>query len=157
MVSCITVTLLAIYSFAIHAFTPIAYKRHASLSIASSSLRMMEVELNTATYVGIAVVTMIPSLAFVKFVGDQADASKNKLSEKQKQSFKKAMMEQPGANIGIPSTEEESLKKQIAKAYMQDKDVDVAVLEEKLRVRAQWRKEILAQQKELATEDEDGW
>lgn len=121
------------------------------------SLNMMEVELNTATYVGIAVVTMIPSLAFVKFVGDQADASKSKLSEKQKLSFKKAMMEQPGANIGIPSTEEESLKKQIAKAYMQDKDVDVAVLEEKLRVRAQWRKEILAQQKELATEDEDGW
>jgi hypothetical protein len=121
-------------------------------------LQMIEVEMNTATYVGILVVTLIPSLAFVKFVGDQADSSKEKLSEKQKASFKKSMMEQPGANIGIPSSEEESLKKQIAKAYMQDKDVDVAVLEEKLKVRAQWRKEILAQQKEVsANEDEDGW
>jgi hypothetical protein len=70
------------------------------------------------------------------------------------------MMEQPGANFAIPSTEEEDLKKQIAKAYLQDKDVDVAVLEEKLRKRAQWRKEVLAQRKvspNVNTEDEDGW
>jgi hypothetical protein len=94
----------------------------------------------------------------VKFVGDQADSSKEKLSEKQKAIFKKSMMETPGQNIGIPSDEEELLRKQIAKAYIQDKDVDVAVLEEKLKLRAQWRKEILAQQKEVAaTEDEDGW
>ena len=100
---------------------------------------------------------MVPSLAFVKFVGDQADQSKEKLSEKQKMLFKKRMMETPGTNVGVTS-EEEAIKKQIAKAYMQDKDVDVAVLEEKLRLRAQWRKEILAQQKELATsEDDDGW
>ena len=67
------------------------------------------------------------------------------------------MVETPGTNVGVTS-EEEALKKQIAKAYMQDKDVDVAVLEEKLRLRAQWRKEILAQQKELASsEDDDGW
>ena len=117
----------------------------------------MEIELNTATYVGIFLVTMVPSLAFVKFVGDQADQSKEKLSEKQKMLFKKRMMETPGTNVGVTS-EEEAIKKQIAKAYMQDKDVDVAVLEEKLRLRAQWRKEILAQQKELATsEDDDGW
>ncbi len=70
------------------------------------------------------------------------------------------MMEQPGANFAIPTSEEEELKKQIAKAYMQDKDVDVAVLEEKLRKRAQWRKEVLAQRKmssNVNTEDEDGW
>lgn len=115
--------------------------------------------MNSATYAGIFFLTMIPSLAFVKFVGDQADKSKEKLSEKQRASFKKAMMEQPGANIALPTSEEEALRKQIAKAYIQDKDVDVAVLEEKLRLRAQWRKEILAQQKEAATasEDEDGW
>ena len=44
---------------------------------------------------------------------------------------------------------------------MQDKDVDVAVLEEKLKKRAQWRKEVLAQRKSASlnqnTEDEDGW
>ena len=42
---------------------------------------------------------------------------------------------------------------------MQDKDVDVAVLEEKLRKRATWRKEMMAQQKAGAAdiEDEDGW
>lgn len=69
------------------------------------------------------------------------------------------MMEQPGANFALPTSEEEALKKQIAKAYMQDKDVDVAVLEEKLRKRAQWRKEMMAQAKNTAssTEDEDGW
>lgn len=72
------------------------------------------------------------------------------------------MMEQPGANFAIPTTEEDDLKRQIAKAYMQDKDVDVAVLEEKLKKRAQWRKEVLAQAKsKSATEstnvDEDGW
>lgn len=119
----------------------------------------MEIELNSATYAGIFVLTMVPSLAFVKFVGDQADSSKEKLSEKQKAQFKRSMMEIPGDNIGIPTSEEEQLKKQIAKAYMQDKDVDVAVLEEKLKLRAQWRKEILAQQKEIAAnaEDEDGW
>jgi hypothetical protein len=36
------------------------------------------------------------------------------------------MMEQPGQNWALPTSEEEQLKKQIAKAYMQDKDVDVA-------------------------------
>jgi len=40
---------------------------------------------------------------------------------------------------------------------MQDKDVDVAVLEEKLRKRAQWRKELQAQANAEGTEDEDGW
>jgi hypothetical protein len=70
------------------------------------------------------------------------------------------MMEQPGANFAIPSTEEEDLKKQIAKAYMQDKDVDVAVLEEKLRKRAQWRKEMIAQARAVnskPSDDDDGW
>ena len=69
------------------------------------------------------------------------------------------MMEQPGANFALPTSEEEALKKQVAKAYMQDKDVDVAVLEEKLRKRAQWRKEMMAQAKNsaAAAEDEDGW
>jgi hypothetical protein len=72
------------------------------------------------------------------------------------------MMEQPGANLQLPTSEEEALKKQIAKAYLQDKDVDVAVLEEKLRKRAQWRKEMLAQAKmnnndKSTTSDDDGW
>ena len=50
------------------------------------------------------------------------------------------------------------LKKQIAKAYMQDKDVDVAILEEKLKKRAQWRKEMMASAKANADiTDEDGW
>ena len=69
-------------------------------------------------------------------------------------------MEQPGANFNLPTSEEEALKKQIAKAYIQDKDVDVAVLEEKLRKRAQWRKEMMAQAKTNSanqSEDDDGW
>ena len=40
---------------------------------------------------------------------------------------------------------------------MQDKDVDVAVLEQKLRDRAKWRKEMQEDAKEQVTEDEDGW
>lgn len=69
-------------------------------------------------------------------------------------------MEQPGQNWSLPTNEEEALKKQIAKAYMQDKDVDVAILEEKLKQRAQWRKEMMQQAKAKAqeiVEDEDGW
>ena len=68
------------------------------------------------------------------------------------------MMEQPGANLALPTSEEEALKKAIAKAYIQDKDVDVAVLEEKLRKRAQWRKEMMLEQKGKFPEvDEEGW
>lgn len=97
----------------------------------------------------------------VKFVGDAADQSRGSLSEETRERFRKAMMEQPGQNLAIPTSEEEEIKKQIAKAYMQDKDVDVAVLEEKLRQRAAWRKEFLAQQRKeaeaLQNEDEDGW
>ena len=120
---------------------------------------MMELELNSATYVGIFAAMMIPSLALVKFVGDAADNSREDMSEETKARFKAAMMEQPGQNLSLPTNEEESLKKAIAKAYMQDKDVDVAVLEEKLRKRAQWRKEMIAQQKAgmADLEDEDGW
>jgi flagellar motor protein MotB len=108
---------------------------------------------------GMFVATIIPSLAFVKFVGDSADSSRGSLSEKTKNDFKKRMMQQPNINFSIPTSEEEELKKQIGKAYMQDKDVDVAVLEEKLRKRAQWRKEMMAQAKTQAAsyEDDDGW
>jgi hypothetical protein len=72
------------------------------------------------------------------------------------------MMEQPGANFALASAEEEEIKKMIAKAYMQDKDVDVAVLEEKLRTRVRWRKEMQAKKaaKALSTDevvDDDGW
>jgi hypothetical protein len=90
--------------------------------------------MNAATYAAIFVVTMIPSLAFVKFVGDQADNSKGKISDETRERFRKEMMEQPGQNFSIPTTEEDDLRKQIAKAYTQDKDVDVAVLEQKLKV-----------------------
>eukprot|EP01038_Epipyxis_sp_PR26KG_P013042 gene13042-17478_t len=124
------------------------------------NLKMIEFEANTYTYAGMLVATLVPSLLFVKFIGDQADASRGNLSEKTKERFKKAMMEQPGANFAVPTSEEEELKKQIAKAYMQDKDVDVAVLEEKLRKRALWRKEMMQQAKTTqfnTNVDEDGW
>ena len=126
----------------------------------ASSLQVADaMEMNTQTYIALAVVTLLPSLAFVKFVGDAADTSRDKLSEETKANFKKSMMSQPGDNLALPTSEEEALKKAVAKAYMQDKDVDVAVLEEKLRKRAQWRKEVMAQQKKgaLDMEDEDGW
>jgi hypothetical protein len=126
----------------------------------ASSLQVADaMEMNTQTYIALAVVTLLPSLAFVKFVGDAADTSRDKLSEETKANFKRSMMSQPGDNLALPTSEEEALKKAVAKAYMQDKDVDVAVLEEKLRKRAQWRKEVLAQQKQGAVdiEDEDGW
>lgn len=126
----------------------------------SSSLKMIEIEANSMTYGAMFLATMIPSIALVKFVGDQADTSRGSLSEQTKNRFVKAMMEQPGRNLQLPTSEEEALKKQIAKAYMQDKDVDVAVLEEKLRLRAQWRKEMIQKQREGAnavSTDDDGW
>ena len=67
------------------------------------------------------------------------------------------MMETKGINFAVPTSEEELIKKQIQKAYMQDKDVDVAVLEEKLRQRVQWRKELQANSKSAQGVDEDGW
>ena len=124
----------------------------------SAALQMIELEANTATYVGMFVLTIVPSLAFVKFVGDASDASRGSLSAETKQRFTKSMMEQPGANLSLPTNEEEALKKAIAKAYIQDKDVDVAVLEEKLRKRAQWRKEAMAASRGKVEEvDEEGW
>lgn len=123
------------------------------------SLRMdlFSGELDTTAYAVIAAVTIIPSFAFVKFVGDQADSSRDTLSSKTKAKFKKALMETPN-NLGVASKEEEILKEQIKKAYMQDKDVDVAILEEKLRLRQEWRKEMMTQVKGgAANEDEDGW
>lgn len=123
-----------------------------------SALQMIELEANTATYVGMFVLTIVPSLAFVKFVGDASDASRGSLSAETKQRFTKSMMEQPGANLSLPTNEEEALKKAIAKAYIQDKDVDVAVLEEKLRKRALWRKEAMAASRGKVEEvDEEGW
>ncbi len=121
---------------------------------------MFEIEANAATYAAMFVATMVPSLAFVKFVADRADSSRGSISDETKERFVKAMMEQPGANFALPTSEEEALKKQIAKAYMQDKDVDVAVLEEKLRKRAQWRKEMIQQARsanEKVSTDDDGW
>ncbi len=97
-------------------------------------------------------------------MGDSADNSRDKLSSTTRDKFKRAMMEQNGANFAIPTSEEEAIKKQIAKAYIQDKDVDVAVLEEKLRKRVAWRKEMMAQAKmkgatssKEETVDDDGW
>ena len=49
----------------------------------------------------------------MKFIGDQADNSRGSISEETKEKFKKAMMEQPGANFAIPSTDEEDIKKQV--------------------------------------------
>ena len=142
----------------VSAFSPSAFGGVRSVS-KRSSLQMIEIELNGATYAGMFFTMLVPSLAFVKFVGDAADGSREDLSDETRERFKRTMMEQPGQNLSLPTNEEESLKKAIAKAYMQDKDVDVAVLEEKLRKRAQWRKEMMAQQKAgmADLEDEDGW
>ena len=140
-----------------NAFTPTSMSRFGRSG--RSSLQMIDVEMGPTTYAALAVVTLIPSLAFVKFVGDAADTSRDNLSEETRAQFKKSMMDQPGRNLALPTSEEEALKKAVAKAYMQDKDVDVAVLEEKLRKRAQWRKEMMAAQKAGVEdmEDEDGW
>lgn len=156
------------------AFQAVLKSRTINLSIC----RM--VDQDTLVYGGVFLGTLIPSIAFsksscglsfckqvtnlyaVKFVGDRADSSRGSLSTKTKEKFVKSMMEQPGANFALPSAEEEEIKKMITKAYMQDKDVDVAVLEEKLRARARWRKEMQAKKSsKLLTPDEevddDGW
>ena len=118
-----------------------------------------DIEMNTSTYIALGVITTIPSILFVKFIQDAADSSKDNLSDETRRKFKKSMMENPATNLALPSSEEEMLKKQIAKAYMQDKDVDVAILEDKLKKRAQWRKEMLASAKSMSESmtDEDGW
>lgn len=119
---------------------------------------LFEGELGSTEYGILFVATIIPSLAFVKFVGDASDSSRGSLSQETQEKFRRSMMEQPGANLSLPTSEEEALKKAIAKAYMQDKDVDVAVLEEKLRKRALWRKEMMQEQKGKVQEvDEEGW
>jgi hypothetical protein len=103
---------------------------------------------------------MIPSLLFVKFVGDAADSSKESITDEQKAEFKAKMMDtnRGFVSFGVPSTEEEMLQKAIQNAYRQDKDVDVAVLEQKLKQRAEWRKEMMADAKMAAEDvDEDGW
>ena len=130
-------------------------------SLKKNNLKMLfdDIELNTTTYIAIGVLTTIPSILFVKFIQDSADSSKDNLSDETRRKFKKSMMENPATNLSLPSSEEEQLKKQIAKAYMQDKDVDVAILEDKLKKRAQWRKEMMSAAKASADSmtDEDGW
>ena len=42
---------------------------------------MLDLESDTVTYAAMFALTMIPSLAFVKFVGDQADKSRGNISE----------------------------------------------------------------------------
>jgi len=127
----------------------------------SGQLKMLfDGPLGTPEYGVLFLATVVPSLAFVKFVGDASDRSRGTLSSETQEKFRRSMMEQPGANLALPTSEEEALKKAIANAYRQDKDVDVAVLEEKLRKRAQWRKEMMAEQKKGAqavSVDEDGW
>ena len=149
--------ILAVLILGAESFSPSGARRFGRGG--RSSLQMIDVEMGPTTYAALAVVTLLPSLAFVKFVGDAADTSRDNLSEETKEQFKRSMMDQPGRNLALPTSEEEALKKAVAKAYMQDKDVDVAVLEEKLRKRAQWRKEMMAAQKAGINdmEDEDGW
>ena len=68
------------------------------------------------------------------------------------------MMDVGVADFNSPSQEEEQLKRMIQKAYLEDKDVDVAVLEEKLRQRIAWRKEVMASKSANPGDvDEDGW
>jgi len=135
-------------------------KTTRSESPRQASLQMFDIELSGPVYAGIFALTLIPSLAFVKFVGDAADNSKESITDEQKQAFKSRMMDtnRGFVSFGVPSTEEELLQKAITKAYMQDKDVDVAVLEQKLKQRAEWRKEMMQEAKiAAAEEDEDGW
>ena len=47
----------------------------------TTSLKMLDLESDTVTYAAMFALTMIPSLAFVKFVGDQADKSRGNISE----------------------------------------------------------------------------
>lgn len=158
MSSVLVFAVLAVLLVGSEGFAPSGVRRFGQSG--RTSLQMFEVEMGPTTYAALAVVTLLPSLAFVKFVGDAADSSRDNLSEETKAQFKRSMMDQPGANLALPTSEEEALKKAVAKAYMQDKDVDVAVLEEKLRKRASWRKEMMAQQKAGMVddmEDEDGW
>ena len=110
-------------------------------------------------YAGMALVTIVPSVLFVSFVGKAADNSRDTISTESRDKFKRKMMETPGINLALPTSDEEALKKQIALAYMKDKDVDVAVLEQKLLKRAQWRKEMMAKAKSdaAAYEDDEGW
>ena len=58
----------------------------------NSQLKMIEIEANSYTYAAMFLVTIIPSIVFVKFVGDQADSSRGNLSEKTKEKFVKQMM-----------------------------------------------------------------
>ena len=125
-----------------------------------TSLNAIEAATDTSTYLAIFAATLIPSLLLVKFVGDSADGSRGKLSEKTQNAFKKKMMQQPNINLTLPTSEEEQLKEQIAKAYIQDKDVDVAVLEEKLRQRIKWRKELNLQKSKsgsIVDIEDEGW
>ena len=46
-------------------------------------------QLGTTEYAAIFALTIIPSLAFVKFVGDQADTSRSSMTENQKAKFQK--------------------------------------------------------------------
>jgi len=150
------ILLICIYMLAICS----AYTIAPSHKILCRPLKLFDgMELGTTEYAAIFAATIIPSFAFVKFVGDQADSSRATMSVNQKAKFKKAMMETPGINLALPTSEEEVLKQQIQKAYLQDKDVDVAVLEEKLKQRIQWRKEMQAQKNKGGgeIEDDDGW
>ena len=126
----------------------------------SSSLKMIFEDVDpNVLYTGMALVTIIPSVLFVGFVGKAADNSRDSISTESKNKFKRKMMETPGINLALPTSDEEALKKQIALAYMKDKDVDVAVLEQKLLKRAQWRKEMMAKARSdaAAYEDDEGW
>eukprot|EP00981_Chlorochromonas_danica_P001367 scaffold292_cov161-Ochromonas_danica.AAC.5 len=101
----------------------------------------------------------------VKFVGDRADASRTKMSSESKERFKKELLSS-SADENKLTKEEEGIKKQLEKAIMQGKDVEAAVLEEKLRQRVKWRKEVAAQRSaaiagsgkdDKNAVDEDGW
>ena len=88
--SSLLVILLIAFVANIKAFNPILTSSKGRY--ASHSLKMIDFELNSATYAGIFVATMVPSLIFVKFIGDQADSSRGNLSLKTKEKFKRAMV-----------------------------------------------------------------
>eukprot|EP01039_Chlorochromonas_danica_P008511 gene8511-9383_t len=116
----------------------------------SRSLQMIDFDFSNVNaqsgigYYGIFFATMLPSMLIIKFVGDRADASRTKMSSESKERFKKELLSS-SADENKLTKEEEGIKKQLEKAIMQGKDVEAAVLEEKLRQRVKWRKEVAAQ------------
>ena len=74
----LSITLAFSYGY-LNSYSGKALPQLKKIRTSRSSLSMIELE-GTNLYVAAFVMTMIPSLAFVKFVGDQADKTRGSLS-----------------------------------------------------------------------------